>query len=76
MNKVYLIKPLEKKSIVYHVEMFRENADGSISWFNLDETECWVWGPLEVEDEEGNVRIICADKDGNAVVFNDEEDEE
>ena len=27
--KVYLIKPLEKKSIVYYVEMFRENVDAS-----------------------------------------------
>ena len=57
------------------------NEEGSYAieddgdWY-LDETECWVWGPLEVTDEEGNVRIICADEDGNAVAFNDEEDEE
>jgi hypothetical protein len=44
-------------------------------WY-LSDTECWVWGPLEIEDEEGNVRIICADKDGNVVTFNKDEDEE
>jgi hypothetical protein len=37
-------------------------------WY-LDETECWVWGPLEIEDEEGNVRIIIADEDGNVIDF-------
>jgi hypothetical protein len=51
---VYLIKPLEKKSIVYHVEMFRENADGSISWFNLDETYRWGQGFIE-EDLDCNL---------------------
>lgn len=44
---VYLIKPLEKKSIVYHVEMYRKNADDSISWFNLDETYRWGQGFVE-----------------------------
>ena len=42
--------------------------DGDGDWF-LDETECWVWGPIEVEDKEGNVRIICADEDGNMIDF-------
>ena len=51
MSKVYLIKPLEKKSIVYHVEMFRENPDGSTSWFNIDETYRWGQGFVENEDE-------------------------
>lgn len=41
-------------------------------WY-LDETEVWVWGPLEVTDEDGNVRIIIADADGNMVDFKDEE---
>jgi hypothetical protein len=35
-------------------------------WY-IDETECWVWGPLEVTDEQGNVRIVCADADGNMI---------
>ena len=42
--------------------------DGDGDWF-LDETECWVWGPIEVEDEDGNVRIVCADEDGNMIDF-------
>jgi hypothetical protein len=47
MANVYLIKPLEKKSIVYHVEMYRSNPDGSISWFNIDETYRWGQGFIE-----------------------------
>jgi hypothetical protein len=54
MSKVYRITPLEKKSIVWHVEMFRENADGSISWFNLDETFRWGQGFIE-EDMDCNL---------------------
>ena len=54
MSRVYLIKPLEKKSIVYHVEMFRENEDGSISWFNIDETYRWGQGFIE-EDLDCNL---------------------
>ena len=49
--------------------------DGDGDWY-LSDTECWVWGPLEIEDEEGNVRIIIADEDGNVITFNNEEDEE
>jgi hypothetical protein len=49
MSKLYLIKPLEKKSIIYHVEMYRKNPDGSISWFNLDETYRWGQGFIEEE---------------------------
>lgn len=37
-------------------------------WY-LSDTEVWVWGPLEVEDESGNVRIICADADGNVIDY-------
>ncbi len=44
---VYLIKPLHKKSIVYHVEMYRNNPDGSIGWFNIDETYRWGQGFVE-----------------------------
>ena len=53
---VYLIKPLEKKSIVYHVEMYRNNNDGTISWFNLDETYRWGQGFIE-EDMDCNLPI-------------------
>lgn len=37
-------------------------------WY-LDDTEVWVWGPLEVTDESGNTRIVCADEDGNMIDF-------
>ena len=40
-------------------------------WY-LDETQCWVWGPLEITDENGNSRIIIADEDGNVVDFEEE----
>ena len=45
--------------------------DGDGDWF-LSDTEVWVWGPLEVEDEQGNVRIIIADENGNVTDFVDE----
>ena len=41
-------------------------------WY-LSDTECWVWGPIEVTDEDGNTRIIIADKDGNTIDFVEEE---
>ena len=53
------------------------NEDGSYAleddgdWY-LSDTECWVWGPIEVTDEEGNTRIIIADEDGNVVDFEEE----
>lgn len=38
-------------------------------WMN-DETEMWIWGPIEILNEEGEtVRIICADDEGNVVDF-------
>ena len=40
-------------------------------WY-LDETEVWVWGPLEVTDNEtGETRIIVADDNGNVIDFKD-----
>lgn len=47
MSNVYCIKPLEKKSISWRVEMFRENNDGSISWFNMEELYRWGQGFIE-----------------------------
>jgi len=41
-------------------------------WY-LEDTEVWVWGPLEVTDDAGNVRIVCADDDGNMIDFVEEE---
>jgi len=40
-------------------------------WY-LEDTEVWVWGPLEVTDEDGNTRIIIADADGNVTDFVEE----
>ena len=45
--------------------------DGDGDWY-LSDTECWVWGPLEVIDEDGNSRTICADEDGNVIDFEEE----
>ena len=49
MDKVYCIKPLEKKSISWRVEMYRENEDGSISWFNMEELYRWGQGFIEAD---------------------------
>ena len=73
---VYLIKPLEKKSIVYHVEMFRENADGSTSWFNIDETYRWGQGFIEEDMDcnlpyEGDLIAYCKPDPGWGCEFDD-----
>lgn len=54
MAKVYLIKPLEKKSVVWQLEMFRRNDDDTISWFNMNETYRWGQGFIE-EDLDCNL---------------------
>jgi hypothetical protein len=51
---------------VYELEE-REDA-----WYQ-DETEWWIWGPIEIQNEDGEtVRIICADADGNVVDFKED----
>jgi hypothetical protein len=50
----YTITPLEKKSIAITYEMFRENDDGSISWFNIEEHYRWGKGFI-AEDMEVNL---------------------
>ena len=40
-------------------------------WY-LDETEVWVWGPLEISDDAGNTRIVMADPEGNMIDFKEE----
>ena len=38
--------------------------------WNQDDTQAWIWGPILIQDSEGNqVRIICADADGNVVDY-------
>lgn len=47
--------------------------DRDDGWYQ-DETEWWIWGPIEIQDESGNtVRIICADDNGNVIDFVEEE---
>jgi len=42
------------------------------SW-SQDDSEWWIWGPIEIKNEAGErVRIICADADGNVVDFVEE----
>jgi len=41
-------------------------------WY-LEDTEVYIWGPIEVTDEDGNTRIIIADADGNVTDFVEEE---
>lgn len=66
-NEVERITELISEDGSYALE-----EDGEGDWF-LDETEVWVWGPLEVTSEDGTVRIVCADEDGNVVDWDDEE---
>jgi hypothetical protein len=46
-----------------------ENQEG----WNQNETEAWIWGPILIEDSDGNqVRIICAGEDGQAIDYQEE----
>ena len=49
MSKIYCITPLEKKSIYVTYEMFRSNADGSTSWFNIDDH--YRWGQAFISED-------------------------
>ena len=42
------------------------------SWYQ-DETEWWIWGPIEITNDSGYSRIICAVADGNVVDFKEEQ---
>ena len=50
----YTITPLEKKSISITYEMFRENDDGTISWFNIEDHYRWGKGFI-AEDMDCNL---------------------
>lgn len=41
-------------------------------WYSGD-TEWWIWGPIEITNDSGYRRIICADDEGNVVDFKEEE---
>jgi hypothetical protein len=49
MSQVYLIKPLHKKSICWMIELFRDNADGSTSWVNIEDHYRWGQGFVEAD---------------------------
>ncbi len=39
----------------------------------LDESEAWCWGPIVIEDADGNqVKIVVADEEGNCVEYKEE----
>ena len=59
------------REIINEEGSYALEEDSNGDWY-LSDTECWVWGPLELEDEEGNVRIIIADEDGNLTDFKEE----
>jgi len=43
--------------------------------WSQNETEAWIWGPILIEDEAGNqVRIICADNNGNVIDFKEDDE--
>jgi len=52
--------------------------------YNLEEqgwrqgdTHWWIWGPIEIKNEDGEtVRIICADPEGNVITFSEAEEDE
>lgn len=76
MSRVYLVKPLEKKSIQWCLEMFRENKDGSISWFNMNETYRWGQGFIEGDMDsnlpyEGDAQVYCKTDEGWGCEFED-----
>lgn len=50
----FRITPLEKKSICAVYEMYRSNADGTISWFNVEDHYRWGRGFI-AEDMECNL---------------------
>lgn len=60
-------------------EEVREFIDENGAWaledegdWYLEDTEVYIWGPIEVTDEDGNTRIIIADADGNVTDFVEE----
>ena len=64
-------------------EQIREFIDENGTWaledegeWYLDETECWVWGPIEItnEDDESISKIIIADENGNVTEFVEDEE--
>jgi hypothetical protein len=58
-----LAELIESEGDVYDV---LENQEG----WSQSETQAWIWGPIQIETEAGEiVRVICADADGNVVDY-------
>lgn len=49
-EELYKITPLEKKSIINKIELYRNNDDGTISWFNIEDHYRWGFGFIEGEE--------------------------
>jgi hypothetical protein len=57
---------IEESGDVYDV---LEHQEG----WSQSETEAWIWGPIQIENDAGEVvRIIVADEDGNVVDYEEE----
>jgi len=75
------IEGIEDDDEVTELEDFiNENGAYSLEdegeWY-LEDTEVYIWGPIEVTNEGTNeTRIIIADENGKMIVFNEDEDEE
>jgi hypothetical protein len=71
------IEGIDDEDAVAELEEFiNENGATALEddgeWY-LEDTEVWIWGPIEVTDENGNIRIIIADEDGNVTDFKEGE---
>jgi hypothetical protein len=61
-----LAELIESEGDVYDV---LENQEG----WSQSETQAWIWGPIQIENDAGEVvRTICADADGNVVDYQEQ----
>jgi hypothetical protein len=65
-EQIRLEELIEESGDVYDV---LEHQEG----WSQNETEAWIWGPIQIENEDGEVvRIIVADEDGNVEDYEEE----
>lgn len=50
MSQIYLIKPVDKKSVEYFLDVYRNNPDGTVSGWTVTETFRWGQGFRELDD--------------------------
>jgi hypothetical protein len=42
--------------------------------WNQDDGQAWIWGPIQIENDAGEVvRVICADADGNVIDYQEQQ---